>query len=624
MFDSGSGGLIDLDVSMFDMHNAESIDSMFANKTDLKSINMTGWDTSNVKSMNAVFSNTSSLKHVDLTKWNTSKVTDMSYLFSSSGLLDYDLSSFDTSNVESMADMFRASKAKSVDLSMFDTKNVKNFIGMFGNTDTLNDFNLTGFNTSNATNMMMMFYKNTAIHSLDLSNFDTSKVENFSYMFDKATNLKDLNLSNFSAKNALDMSYMFNETSSLGDIDLSKLGESPVDTLEKMFDKSGVKSIDMKTFSPSKATNAYYAFAETPNLNSIDLSNFDLSSLTNGLGMFALSALPSIDTSAFNITSDGNLAGSFTSMHNLKSINTSGLNLNGSQKIQALFGDDPELTSLDLTKFTFNNTVKADSDTYLKQYLALCPKISKLILSKNTVLTSSNLSEVPTDDTYTGKWVNVNNRKDALTSEELVDKYNGSGEGSTDTTYIWQTIKSLTEPDKPTEPDTKPNSGHHSSSGSESSINIKNINLTVGTYSDGGIVSLYESNGELVKNRGLSSNTNWYSDQLLTRKNSDGTTSQYFRVATNEYMKIEDGYIYESNKGVVSTKGLTYLYDSHGNKVSNRALKVGTKWVFDKTSTDIVKSDAGEIVINNGDNNGPRMYRVSTNEWVKDDDIFVN
>lgn len=66
---------------------------------------------------------------------------------------------------------------------------------------------------------------------------------------------------------------------------------------------------------------------------------------------------------------------------------------------------------------------------------------------------------------------------------------------------------------------------------------------------------------------------------------------------------------YGSNYAIVTTKNsLASLYDDNGNKIENRSLASKTPWATDKFRE---YGDTGEI-----------QYRVSTHEWVSENDIF--
>lgn len=113
-------------------------------------------------------------------------------------------------------------------------------------------------------------------------------------------------------------------------------------------------------------------------------------------------------------------------------------------------------------------------------------------------------------------------------------------------------------------------------------------------------VHLYNENGELITNRGLSGNTDWKVDKKMTLNNE-----VYLRVATNEWVKLTDGLEVNLNNTVVNTLNDAHLYNAKGDLITNRGLAKNTAWRSDKTASI----------------NGQTMYRVATNEWVKASDI---
>jgi len=60
-----------------------------------------------------------------------------------------------------------------------------------------------------------------------------------------------------------------------------------------------------------------------------------------------------------------------------------------------------------------------------------------------------------------------------------------------------------------------------------------------------------------------------------------------------------------SNKSVVTTSHLAYLYTAQGKAVNDRALSAHSAWFTDRYATI----------------NGEKMYRVSTDEWVSSNDV---
>lgn len=82
--------------------------------------------------------------------------------------------------------------------------------------------------------------------------------------------------------------------------------------------------------------------------------------------------------------------------------------------------------------------------------------------------------------------------------------------------------------------------------------------------------------------------------------------AEYYRVATNEYVKASDVYKYTPLQTVATTNGknLTPVYNSRGQVIIDRALDTNTPWYTDRSAT--IK--------------GQKMYRVATDEWIKASD----
>jgi len=134
----------------------------------------------------------------------------------------------------------------------------------------------------------------------------------------------------------------------------------------------------------------------------------------------------------------------------------------------------------------------------------------------------------------------------------------------------------------------------------------KNQKLAV--YSDLDGAKIYDSNGKLVNNRQLAASSAWHSDQIWTKMVKDNQV--FYRVASNEWVKAEDVYVYTNVDSVVHTKtngNYVTLINERGGIVKNRALAVDTKWQADRMI---------EL-------NGQKYYRVATHEFVSATDVDI-
>lgn len=139
----------------------------------------------NMTSMESMFDDCQNLKSVDFSQFDSSNVTSMRYLF------------------------YYCHSLTDPDLEHLKTDKVTTMYGMFYDCNKLRELDLSHFKTSNVTDMGKMFKECTSLHSLDLSSFDTSKVEDMVEMFYDCYYLEDLDVSHFKTANVYDMGQMF-------------------------------------------------------------------------------------------------------------------------------------------------------------------------------------------------------------------------------------------------------------------------------------------------------------------------------------------------------------------------------------------------------------------------------
>lgn len=139
------------------------------------------------------------------------------------------------------------------------------------------------------------------------------------------------------------------------------------------------------------------------------------------------------------------------------------------------------------------------------------------------------------------------------------------------------------------------------------SSNITHIKGIVDTKNE--VTSLYRNDGTLVKNRALSPNTAWITDQRLTY---NGET--YYRVATNEFANADSVvYTYGGQKanGIVRVKqwgAASYSRNDQGFYRNGQAnLGANTTWKYNHTES----------------NNGLTYYQIANNVWINSNDSAV-
>ena len=131
---------------------------------------------------------------------------------------------------------------------------------------------------------------------------------------------------------------MFYNCNSLKSINLSNFNTSSVTNMEYMFNNcNSLKSINLSNFNTSSVTNMRYMFENCNSLKSINLSNFNTSSVTFMNSMFYLcNSLESIDLSNFNTSSVTNIQYMFNGCASLAYIKLYGIT-EGSNKLSGTY-----------------------------------------------------------------------------------------------------------------------------------------------------------------------------------------------------------------------------------------------------------------------------------------------
>ena len=458
---------------------------------------------------------------------------------------DLNLSKLDTSNTENMRGMFRRDKLNSLELSNFDTSNVTNMNNMFANL-TLGD------------------------NKLDLSNFDTSKVTAMDYMFthlnQDSDDKVDLNLSNFdlSAIESEGLRYMFNSAKVKNlNLDDFKNTNRNITNLDYMFTSVKADKISMKNFDTS-AVGSFYNMFSYATIGDLDISNFDMTTIENqSADMFTDATINSLTLGSKNkfvepgIDEDGNQIGSDSGIGKI---------------IESMIVDPDKKLSIN---YDLSVPTTIDGE-----------KAADTIIVFNFDGDTKDGATVPLKDGYT---INISEIKASLNT-------NGTISVTPENLTIEYTKKA-------TDNNNNDSGGSSNNNNIQENINPTNKEQLVATHPNRGSVRLYKLvNNEFAKvgDRALSEASDWYSDKM-----ADTDDMTYYRVASNEWVKASDVYVYEPLRTIFNTKSkITHLLNSTNSTISDRALSPEINWSVDRI---------GYL----GDYKNPvKTYRVANNEFV--------
>lgn len=141
-----------------------------------------------------------------------------------------------------------------------------------------------------------------------------------------------------------------------------------------------------------------------------------------------------------------------------------------------------------------------------------------------------------------------------------------------------------------------------STSSLRSTDNVKKNDQLISTLANRPDAKLYKLDASLINNHILRPATDWFSDEVMTFAGED-----YYRIATNEWVKASDVYVYKNSNVVIQSNQTTHLVDSEGNLVNDRALLANTTWRTDRIAYI----------------NGNTYYRITANEFVPTDVVTV-
>ena len=195
-------------VSSLDFHES---------KTHIESLDITIDETNNITRMYLAFGQMGYLRSVKLNIPKAASLSDISYMFAeSTNLTSINFINFDTSHVTTANHVFDLCKyLTSLDVSNWNTSNLQYASEMFYGCVSLTSLDVSNWNTSNLEDAEAIFASCRSLTSLDVSKWDVSKVKYLNYAFADCQSLTSLDLSNWDISNCQYFGNMFYNCNSL-------------------------------------------------------------------------------------------------------------------------------------------------------------------------------------------------------------------------------------------------------------------------------------------------------------------------------------------------------------------------------------------------------------------------
>ena len=117
---------------------------------------------------------------------------------------------------------------------------------LFYECNALERINTTGWTVENSTNLSSMFYNCVKLETIDVSGFNTINVTDFSSMFNNCKKLKSITgIENWNTASLINASNMFSYTFELETVDVSNFNMTKCESIGGMFSSSGLKRLDL-------------------------------------------------------------------------------------------------------------------------------------------------------------------------------------------------------------------------------------------------------------------------------------------------------------------------------------------------------------------------------------------
>ena len=117
---------------------------------------------------------------------------------------------------------------------------------LFYGCNALERINTTGWTVEKSTNLSSMFCNCVKLETVDVSGFNTINVTDFSVMFSNCMKLKSINgIENWNTASLINASSMFSYTFELETVDVSNFNMTKCELIGDMFSSSGVKRLDL-------------------------------------------------------------------------------------------------------------------------------------------------------------------------------------------------------------------------------------------------------------------------------------------------------------------------------------------------------------------------------------------
>ncbi|WP_164508276.1 BspA family leucine-rich repeat surface protein [Companilactobacillus kedongensis] len=301
---SGNGFADIAGLEKFDTSNVTDMSFMFV-QDDFDSSKLQKWNTSKVQDMSSMFLYSNLKGKLDLSNFVGDSLISMSSMFDgATKLTEIDLSNLNAklkdtidSNGFNKYGFMRAFEGchdlVKVDLSKLNTNDVKRYSDAFQKCPNLTTIIWPEVSTEYANDFDSMFAGDSSLTSDNLAflnKFNTSNVKIFRSMFSGCQGITTLHpVESWNVDSGSDFSYMFNNDTSLTSLDLSKWSINNAKILNNLFAlDTSLSNLKLPKFDDPQdpSLSMEEIFAQCDKLHLLDFSNFNIPTTADKDGMF--------------------------------------------------------------------------------------------------------------------------------------------------------------------------------------------------------------------------------------------------------------------------------------------------------------------------------------------------
>ena len=228
------------------------------------------------------------------------------------------------------------------------------------------------------------------------------------------------------------------------------------DSSEMFYGIVGIQSLDISHFDTSNVTNMSSMFAGASKLTSLDVSGFDTSNVTNMSCMFCMyfdykGKIENIDVSHFDTSNVTDMSSMFTGMKSLSSLDLSSFDTSKVTNMSSMFKGMSELTSIDLSNIDTSNVINM-SNMFSGMSGLTSIDLSNIDTSKVTNMSSmfngmSGLTSIDLSNIDTSNVINMSNMFGNMSNLTNIDLSNFDTSKVTNMSEMFGNMSNLTSID---------------------------------------------------------------------------------------------------------------------------------------------------------------------------------